>query len=74
MTKKMKTIKVKLTLRAKRATVEFKEGLGVGVLAAEELHFKVPVDYSDVRLAVSIDDYRKALIDDTISVDVEVLE
>lgn len=70
MSKSDKTIKrtFRLTLRAKRATAEFAEGLGVGVLASVDVTFKLPEKYSETSLALSIDDHCRQLVMDNVEV------
>ena len=70
----MKKIKFKLTLRVKRPKVEFKEGLGVGVLASEEVEFTVPDNVSETLLAMSINDHRDRLMRENVHVEVEAIE
>lgn len=38
----MTKLRVKVSVVAKRAKIEFKEGLGIGVLATQEVEFDVP--------------------------------
>lgn len=47
----------KLTLRVLRANVEFAEGMGVGVLATNEISFNLPDNYSETMLGLSRRDH-----------------
>lgn len=66
----------KLTVRAKGAEVEFSEGLGAGVLATQEVWFILNDDQLadpnvSEKLALELDKYKRALIDDVILVEAE---
>lgn len=69
----MKTKTFKITLRVLRANVTFAEGMDVGVLATTEVSFNLPDDYSESLLEMSIDNYRRQIVAETIRVDVEEL-
>lgn len=56
----------RLTAIAKRANVEFAKGMGVGVLSTVDVTFTLPPSYSDVMLELSIEDQKKALINDVV--------
>ncbi len=73
MSKKIKRT-FRLTLRVKRANVEFAEGLGVGVLASMDVTFTVPENHSETLLGFSIDDYRKQLMHENVEVTTEELK
>ncbi len=70
-----KTIKrtFRLTLRVKRAPMEFSPGLGVGVLASVDVTFTVPENHSETMLGMNIDDYRRQLVSENIEVLTEEL-
>jgi len=58
----------RLTLRVKRAPIEFAEGLGIGVLATTDVSFDIPDNYSTARLEMSLSDQQRLLIDENIEV------
>lgn len=74
----MTDVKTKITVRCrvvvKRATVEFALGMGVGVLATQDVTFTVPEDYSPGLLGANIDSYGRALLEDSVELQYEVIK
>ena len=67
-------VKVKVSIRVDKAKIEFKEGLGIGVLASQEMTFNLPKKYSNALLAASIRDAGEALMRDVVKIDVEEIK
>jgi hypothetical protein len=61
----------KFTVRVKRANVEFKEGLGVGVLGTQEVAFTLPKKYSVDLLAMRVQEEADKMVEEIIEVDIE---
>ena len=61
----------RLTAIAKRANIEFAEGLGVGVLGTVDVTFTLPPSYSEAMLGWNIDDHKRALINDVVECTVQ---
>lgn len=64
----------KLTARVKQADVEFKEGLGVGVLATMEVHFDVPDHTADYVVQHELLKYADDLMKELLKVDIEPVD
>lgn len=60
-----------LSVRVISAKHEFAPGMGVGVVASQEVTFVLPENYSELLLASSIAQYSDALLCQEIDVDVK---
>jgi len=63
----------RMTVRVKRANVEFKQGLGIGVLATQEVTITLPEHYSGHLLAAQVLDASEKMVEDIIDVDIELI-
>jgi hypothetical protein len=61
----------RFTLRVPRANVEFKEGLGVGVLGTQEVSFDLPAKYSVSLLSLRIREEADKMMREIVDVDIE---
>lgn len=70
----MTKVTVKVSIVAKRAKVEFKEGLGIGVLASQEMVFDVPEGEGyPVKMQLAALNLGEDLMKDTVDIKYEVI-
>jgi hypothetical protein len=74
MPRKTKPVTVLVKVIVKRAKIEFAPGLGVGVLATQQVTFQVPEDYSPALLASSIHEFGRELVADSVEVQYEEIK
>jgi hypothetical protein len=67
-------VKVLMTVVVNKAKIEFKEGMGVGVLSSQEVTFTLPKKYSHALLAGQIHEAGQRMRDEVVRVDVKVIE
>lgn len=68
----MSKVTIVMKVVAKRAKVEFKKGMGVGVLVSQEVTFDLPDNYSETMFLASVVSRGDELMKDAVEVQYEV--
>lgn len=65
----MTAVTYKATVRVKRVETEFAPGMGVGVLATQEITLQVPDgEHYEIRAGMQIKEFGQALLEDSVEV------